>query len=199
MFKAQSLYGRSAARPLKRMPNEYLRGHKTHQQPPNVTMQAHHQTKTLDAAPLRANPRMIEARLRRLTDSWIGAMLGALVYAAWAVFANWSAGAPTALRIAAVHWVMSTLLTYYGTTIMRLFFGISGDALEGALIAFVCGLTFTYSVLIAVHQAIGTPHIALTLAAGVIPTVLFCGGYALLLLRTSRAAGAVTSSSAHGV
>ena len=198
MFKAQPLYGQSAASLLKRMPNEYHGGHKKRPTSSNSHMQDPHQYATAPVPTREANAQGIEGQLRRLTDSWLGAMLGALVYAAWAVFANWSAGAPAALRIAAVHWVMSTLLTYYGTTIMRIFFGISGNALEGALLAFMCGLAFTYSILIAVHQAIGTPHIALTLAAGVIPTVLFCGGYALLLLRTSRTAGAVTSS-ARGV
>ena len=34
----------------------------------------------------------LAARLRRATDSFWGACLGAGVYAAWAVWANWDAG-----------------------------------------------------------------------------------------------------------
>ena len=36
-----------------------------------------------------------------------------------------------------------------------------------------------------VHAAIGTPQVVMTLAAGFIPTLLFCLGYALLLARTT--------------
>ncbi len=147
----------------------------------------------LSGGPLTAGhaapSRPFELQLRALTDGWLGAMLGALVYAAWAVFANWSAGPQIALRVGITHWLLSTLLTYYGTTMMRGFFGFGRSPAQGAAFAFVCGLAFTYAVLFAVHGLIGTPHIALTLAAGAVPTLLFCSGYALLLMRTGPEAG----------
>ncbi len=126
-------------------------------------------------------------QLRRLTDSIWGAMLGALVYAAWAVFANWDFGAPIALRAGVVHWLASTVLTYTGTGVMRRCFAMMDRPLEAAVITFLGGMAYTYILLLVVHHLLGTPHIALTLAAGVIPNILFCGSYALLLARTTPA------------
>lgn len=127
-------------------------------------------------------------QLRRLTDSIWGAMLGALVYAAWAVFANWDFGMRIALTAGLVHWLASTVLTYTGTGVMRRCFAAVDRRLEGAVITFIGGLAYTYILLLAVHHLLGTPHIALTLAAGVIPNILFCSSYALLLARTTPAA-----------
>lgn len=133
-----------------------------------------------------AGPHRYEHGLRRLMDGWTGAMLGALAYALWALAVNWSEGVALAGRIALTHWVMSTLLTVYGTAVMRACSGFGRSTGERALCAFVGGMSLTYVVLIGVHLLIGTPHIALTLAAGVIPTTLFCGGYTLLLMRTQN-------------
>lgn len=124
-------------------------------------------------------------RLRGLTDSVFGAVLGGLVYGLWAVWANWDGGAALALRIGSAHWLTSTGLTYFGTAAMRGCFGLSRNPNLGALLAFAGGLLLTYSVLLLVHESIGTPHILLTLAAGLLPNLLFCSGYALLLRRTA--------------
>lgn len=124
------------------------------------------------------------APLRRLTDSLWGAALGALCYAVWATAVNWDASPRAALTAGFAHFLMSTFLTYTGTALMRQFFRLGSNRIEGAVIAGLGGLGFTYALLIGVHYAIGTPHIWLTLAAGVIPTLLFSGGYALLLART---------------
>jgi hypothetical protein len=99
--------------------------------------------------------------------------------------ANWDAGAAVALRAGAFHWITSALLTWYGTQAMRRCFDVGTRPLARAAAAFCGGMGLTYGVLIAVHAAIGTPHIALALAAGVLPTVAFCAGYAALLLRTA--------------
>lgn len=128
-------------------------------------------------------------RFRGLTDSLLGAALGALVYAAWAWWANHETGHEIALRAAAVHWVLSTLLTYFGTAWMRVFYALGQTPRSGGIFAFSGGLSLTYLILIVTHLLNGTPNIALTLAAGVIPTCLFCSAYALLLSRTQGAAG----------
>ncbi len=128
-----------------------------------------------------------EQRARQLIDSFWAAVFGAGVYGAWATFANWDAGPRLAFTAGLAHWLMSTLLTYTGTGVMRQCFQLGNSKPEGALLAFSCGLGFTYTLLIGVHHAIGTPHVALTLAAGVIPNLLFCGSYALLLARTVAA------------
>ena len=125
------------------------------------------------------------ARLRRLTDGLAGAVLGGAVYAAWVAAVNWDAGIKIAFTAALAHWVMSTFITYTGTGWMRRMDALGSTAIERIALAFFGGLAFTYAVLISVHQALGTPHLALTLAAGVVPNLLFCGGYALLLARTA--------------
>lgn len=68
---------------------------------------------------------------------------------------------------------------------MRRLFG-QGNTVAGAMRAVVGGLLFTYGILLLVHTLVNTQHILLTLAAGVVPNVLFCTGYAALLSRTQR-------------
>lgn len=143
--------------------------------------------------------RELEHMLRRAIDSIWGAMFGALVYAAWAVFANWDAGMHAALIIGATHWAASTFLTYTGTGVMRQCFVLATRRSEGMAYAFVGGLSYTYALLLAAHCMAGTPHLLLTLAAGVIPNVLFCGSYALLLSRTQAIAHPAIEMNAMGV
>ena len=125
--------------------------------------------------------------VRYLMDSWLGAVLGGGVYGAWAVWANWTQGASTAWGIGAAHWLTSALLTFFGTMAMRRFYGI-GRGLSGSLYAFGGGLTLTYLSLFAVHGLLGTQQLLLTLAPGIVPNILFCSSYALLLKRTQTEA-----------
>lgn len=127
-------------------------------------------------------------RLRRLTDGPVGALLAAMIYGGWAAWANAPAGAAVALRVAATHAALSATLTFCGTAWMRRFFRAGRSRLDGACYAFIGGLVLTYGLLLGVHSLIGTPFIALTLAAGVVPNLLFCGAYALLLNRTGLSA-----------
>lgn len=133
-------------------------------------------------------------RLRKVVDSFWGACLGAGVYAAWAVWANWDAGSHIALRAGLTHWVMSTFLTYTGTATMRQLHRLGRGPVTSALCCFGGGLFYTYALLIGAHVAVGTAYIALTLAAGVVPNLLFCGSYALLLARTRPPAAPVCTS-----
>jgi hypothetical protein len=121
--------------------------------------------------------------VRYLMDSWFGAVLGGGVYGAWAVWANWSQGASMALTIGAAHWLTSALLTFFGTMAMRRFYG-NARGWAGSPRAFAGGLGLTYASLFAVHGLLGTQHLLLTLAPGIVPNILFCGSYALLLKRT---------------
>lgn len=136
----------------------------------------------MTSAPVES--RVYALRARQVVDSFWGAMLGAGVYAAWAIFANRDAGMRVAITVGIAHWLTSTFLTYTGTGVMRRSFALGNESIDSALITFVTGLAYTYLVLLCVHHAIGTPHVLLTLAAGVIPNVLFCSSYALLLART---------------
>jgi len=133
---------------------------------------------------MSAPPRRWTHRLRAVVDSFWGACLGAGVYAAWAVWANWDAGSHIALRAGLTHWLMSTFLTYTGTGTMRRLHRLGRGPVEAASLCFCGGLLYTYALLIGVHAWVGTAHIALTLAAGVIPNLLFCSSYSLLLSRT---------------
>ena len=122
-------------------------------------------------------------KIRGLMDSWFGAILGGGVYGAWASWANWDHGASHALAIGSAHWITSALLTFFGTMAMRKFFGSASGAV-GSLRALSGGLALTYFALLSVHTTIGTQHILLTIAPGIVPNVLFCSSYALLLMRT---------------
>lgn len=125
--------------------------------------------------------------MRYLMDSWFGALLGGAAYGAWAVWANWAQGANMALTIGAAHWMTSALLTFFGTMAMRRFYG-DADSRTGGLRAFAGGLALTYASLFAVHGLLGTQQLLLTLAPGIVPNVLFCASYALVLKRTMKAA-----------
>ena len=123
--------------------------------------------------------------VRYLMDSWLGAVLGGGVYGAWAVWANWSQGTAMALTIGGAHWLTSTLLTFFGTLAMRKFYGRRAGWSAGVR-AFAGGLGLTYTSLFVVHGVLGTQQLLLTLAPGIIPNILFCGSYALLLKRTMQ-------------
>ena len=128
--------------------------------------------------------------VRYMMDSWFGAVLGGGIYGAWAVWANWSQGANTAWGIGAAHWLTSALLTFFGTLAMRHFYGRGQPQMwgwAGSLRAFAGGLCLTYASLLAVHGVLGTQHLLLTLAPGIVPNILFCASYALLLKRTMTA------------
>lgn len=127
------------------------------------------------------------ATLRHWMGSAGGAALGALAYGVWALLVNWPAGPAIAVRSAAVHFTLSALLTYTGTSVMRRCFDAGGASGGGAGSAAAGGLAFTYAVLLPVHWAIGTPEVALTLAPGALANVAFCTGYALLLAAAPRA------------
>ncbi len=128
-------------------------------------------------------PISVLRHVRYLMDSWPGALLGGGVYGAWAAWANWAQGAGAALGIGAAHWLTSALLTFFGTMAMRRFYGV-GRGRSGSLYAFGGGLTLTYVSLFAVHGLLGTQQLLLTLAPGIVPNILFCSSYALLLKRT---------------
>jgi hypothetical protein len=121
--------------------------------------------------------------VRYLMDSWFGAVLGGGVYGAWTVWANWAQGASMALTIGAAHWLTSALLTFFGTLAMRRFYG-NPQGWAGSLRAFAGGLGLTYASLFVVHGLLGTQQLLLTLAPGIIPNILFCSSYALLLKRS---------------
>jgi hypothetical protein len=126
-------------------------------------------------------------RLHALVDSPWGAVLGGALYGSWAVVANVSHGAWTALRVGLIHFAMSTGLTFAGVRLMSGFFGLARRPQQGALLAACGSLATTYGLLIGVHHAIGTPEIFLTLLPGILPTLGFTLGYSLLLLRKANA------------
>lgn len=122
-------------------------------------------------------------RLYRLMDSPQGAVLGGLCYGLWALFVNRHAGWPHAIVIGCAHWAMSALLTYGSVSLMRTLFWLPREPRSGFYLAVAGSLTLTYTMLIGVHTAIGTPQILMTLAPGFLPTVSFVLVYSSLLLR----------------
>ncbi len=128
-------------------------------------------------------PEQFLQRLYRLMDSPQGAVLGGLCYGFWAATVNRHAGWPHAALIGATHWLMSALLTYGSVALMRTLFWLPRDPRYGATLSAFGSLTLTYTMLIGVHHAIGTPKILMTLAPGVLPTFGFAIVYSSLLLR----------------
>lgn len=139
------------------------------------------------------------SRLFMLMDSPAGAALGALAYGAWAFFVNRHAGFPHAALIGMTHWMMSVVITIACVGLMRSLFGLARQPWLGAILSASGSLAATYSVLVGVHLWIGTPHIALTLAPGLLPTIGFAVVYTGLLLRerTRPAATTVSPEAAH--
>lgn len=121
--------------------------------------------------------------LYRLMDSPLGAVLGAMVYGLWALYANRSAGWPHATLIGVTHWMMSVVITMSCVALMRTLFWLPGTARRGVLLAIAGSLAATYTLLVGVHLYIGTPNILLTLAPGMAPTIGFAVVYSCLMYR----------------
>ena len=88
-----------------------------------------------------------------------------------------------ALVIGAAHWMISALLTFFGSQAMLGFYG-DADSRIGRSRAFAGGLALTYASLFTVHGLLGTHQLLLRLTPGIVPNVLFCASYAVLLKRT---------------
>lgn len=123
--------------------------------------------------------------LFRLMDSPYGAMLGALAYGGWAFYANRAAGLRQAASSGGAHWLMSVVITVSSVRLMRALFRLPARPRDGALLAAAGSVLATYTLLIGVHLALGTPNILLTLAPGLLPTIGFAVVYPTLLLRAS--------------
>lgn len=126
----------------------------------------------------------------RLMDGVTGATLGALFYGSWGVFANSSHGVDIALRSGLAQGLMSFVVTLTGVTVMRLFYGTTGQPWWRATRA-VCGaLMMIYGLIVGVHVWLGTPEILLTLAPGLLITIGFCFIFTASLMRLDGAAAA---------
>jgi hypothetical protein len=124
-------------------------------------------------------------RLHRWLDGPLGALVGGAAYGSWAFYANLSAGTARAALIGLAHCGTSFVLTYSGVKVMNALYAWARSPWRGAS-AFCGSMALTYGSLLAVHTALGTPHILLTLAPGLLPTIGFCAGYTLLLFRAER-------------
>lgn len=128
--------------------------------------------------------------MRKLLDmlhQWLdgprGALIGGAGYGTWAWYANQSAGPHRAILIGLAHFATSFTLTFCGVKVMNTLYAWANSPWRGGASAFFGSLALTYGALLAVHTALGTPHILLTLAPGLLPTIAFCLGYVLLLTR----------------
>ena len=129
-------------------------------------------------------PSPLSTRLRVILDGPIGAVLGGSVYGAWATFANAFLGLHAALRIGFMHFLMCAGITWGSVNVMRRLYRLASTPWGGFWMAFCGTLIITYSILVSVHLAIGTPRILWTLTPGFIPTIGFSLFYATLLRRT---------------
>jgi|GEM_PF-5198188 len=114
------------------------------------------------------------------------AICAALGYGTWTFAVNVSTGGYfIAIRSGLVHAAMSFCITYSSVLLMRAVFKRVGPPLLGAVCAAVTTLSLTYLLLISVHLYIGTPHIAWTLAPGLIPTIGYDTVYSMFLYRSA--------------
>lgn len=129
---------------------------------------------------------------RHAMDGLAGATLGGALYGGWTTAVNWRFGPALALQAGAAHGALSVVLTLCGTAWMRSVF-VRCPALPAAVraaLAATAGLVLTYALLLSVHALIGTPRVWLSLAPGLLPNLVFCGTYALLLQQTAPVAAA---------
>ncbi len=131
-------------------------------------------------------------RLRHFVGSPLGAVLGGMLFAAWAAFANRDGGTFVSLRSCGGQLFASAALTFIDARLMDRVFRLGGGGSAGAAIAAVVSLVFTYALIVGVHLALHTPHILLTLLPGMPPTLGFSLMYALLLLREQGATRTVS-------
>src|SRR5688572_23904873 len=104
-------------------------------------------------------PSPLATRLRVILDGPVGAVLGGSVYGAWATFANAFLGLHAALRIGFTHFLMCAGITYGSVNVMRRLYRLADTPWGGFWMALCGTLLLTYSILVSVHLAIGTPHI----------------------------------------
>jgi hypothetical protein len=131
--------------------------------------------------------RSVWSLLRRFVGSAAGALLGGMLFAAWAAFANRDGGAYVSLRSSLGQCFVSATLTFIDARLMNRIFRFAGGDRAGAVCAVVASLVLTYTLVIGVHMALHTPHILLTVLPGMPPTVGFSLMYATLLLREQLA------------
>jgi hypothetical protein len=122
-------------------------------------------------------------RLRRFMGGPTGAVLGGLLFAAWAAVVNRDGGAYVSLRSSCGQFLASTTLTLVDARVMNGLFARFQSPPVAAAVAAIGSLVMTYGLVVGVHLAIGTPHILLTLLPGIPPTLGFTAVYTLLLLR----------------
>jgi hypothetical protein len=132
--------------------------------------------------------RSVWSLLRRFAGSPAGALLGGMLFAAWAAFANRDGGAYVSLRSSLGQCIISASLTFADARLMNRVFRLADGGRTGAVYAAVASLVLTYTLVIGVHRALHTPHILLTVLPGMPPTVGFSLAYATLLLREQLAA-----------
>ncbi|KAB8314232.1 hypothetical protein SD81_038830 [Tolypothrix campylonemoides VB511288] len=119
--------------------------------------------------------------LRLALDSPLAGAGAALAYGGWALLANLDGGVDAAVRAGLLHGAISAALTFVG---VRLVATVHRRVCHAGLAA-LGALVVTYAASVGLHLALHTPHVLLTLLPGLLPTVGFTAGYALLVARTS--------------
>jgi hypothetical protein len=133
----------------------------------------------------------IWTRLRLFIGGPVGAVLGGVLFAAWAAAVNRDGGMFVSLRSSCGQFLVSVTLTLIDAQLMTLLFQRCRDHRMGAAVAAIGSLGFTYALVIGVHLMLRTPHIFLTILPGLPPTLGYTAMYTLLLLR--ERAGAVSA------
>jgi hypothetical protein len=137
--------------------------------------------------------RSVWSLLRRFIGSPAGALLGGMLFAAWAAFANRDGGPYVSLRSCLGQCFISASLTFVDARLMNRVFRLADGGRVGAVCAAAASLVLTYTLVIGVHMVLHTPHILLTVLPGMPPTVGFSLMYAALLFREQLAAATLST------
>jgi hypothetical protein len=116
----------------------------------------------------------------------VTALGAALLFGAWAAYANWDHGAGAVLRATIAQAGLSATSTFAAVLLLEFLFNLAErPALRFALGALVTPLCI-FTAMAVVHLLAGTPRILVTIAPSLVSGSIFCLTYTAGLLATTR-------------
>ena len=121
---------------------------------------------------------------------WVGAgLVAGLMWAVWAFYANYPAGAEAALRASGTQFVLSFIVAGSLTSICAYMFQLTEQPVLRLLGALTVPLVFQFTFQYALHYATGTPYIIKTITPVMCVGLIWVSFYTRRLLRGSMDTG----------
>ena len=115
----------------------------------------------------------------RFVRSLASAVGGFALYGSWGYLANRGVGVDIARRVGLLQGTFSFVVTLTSALIIEAVYARLGRV---APTVAAC-LAFTYALMVTVHTLVGTPHLLVTIAPGLVVTAVFVTMYTLGLAR----------------